>query len=336
MNRSQSFSDQKRTSLFSNQKNQNKPSLFSNQNQNQNKTSLFSNQNQNQNQNKPSLFSNQNQNQNKPSLFSNQNQNKPSLFSNQNQNQNQNKPKELDQIVQLLEPMNQNYPFKYILYNVRDQSKEVEYQKPDNMDETLWNYSLQNNPDPERLVPIQISGFQDLKTRTEQQKSSIDLQKKELENLSELINELKTNNEFNLKQKYQLCQERQVKLSHKLLRVLSKLEVLKRGETPFSEEEENFRNKLQLIEKELNKPDKFRGKLNQLIPRAKMIEENLANQPTAELLFKDLDLDTESKETIFDILSQQQKGLEFSIKILRKDLRDIQIMSQVLNKIGIK
>jgi hypothetical protein len=45
----------------------------------------------------------------------------------------------------------------------------VNYTRPGNVPEKLWEQAVEANPDPTRLVPVQATGFSDLKKRVEDQ-----------------------------------------------------------------------------------------------------------------------------------------------------------------------
>lgn len=45
----------------------------------------------------------------------------------------------------------------------------VNYTRPGNVPEKLWAQAVEANPDPSRLVPVQATGFADLKKRVEDQ-----------------------------------------------------------------------------------------------------------------------------------------------------------------------
>ena len=57
-----------------------------------------------------------------------------------------------------------------MMYNVVDDA--VSYTKPPNVPERLWYQAMDANPDPRRLVPVQATGFQDLKKRVEEQEAT--------------------------------------------------------------------------------------------------------------------------------------------------------------------
>jgi small nuclear ribonucleoprotein (snRNP)-like protein len=87
-----------------------------------------------------------------------------------------------------------------------------------------------------------------------------------------------------------------------------------------------IKNKLDLLQQELHKPNQFRGRLNELSPQLNYFLQNAESYSNAPDNF-----DEQSLEFLIKYLSQQHDGLKELVKILNKDLKDVKLISNHLN-----
>lgn len=208
-----------------------------------------------------------------------------------------------------------------MLYNLVD-AVPANLQRPADVSEKMWNQAMVDNPDRSRLVPVQLCGFEALKTRLEEHKKTILEHEKFLRSVQQLINSLLQKNERETKPKILQFKEKHMEQCHRLLKIVSKVECFQnrgRGMTP---EEELFHAKLTSMQRELNKPTQFQGRLNELTSLVSMQEDISPAVPE--------ELDAESAENIELYLEHQKNGIEQLLKLLKEDLQDVEITLQSL------
>lgn len=117
--------------------------------------------------------------------------------------------------------------------------------------------------------------------------------------------------------------QRHADLSHRILKIQSKLEVLTQSGIGIRNEDISLRNKLNTLQRELHKPNQYRGRLNELAPQV-----NYYLQQSNLLLNTGNVLDDQTKENVKDFLEQQTNGLNHLLSILKKDIKDINYIKQ--------
>jgi len=190
--------------------------------------------------------------------------------------------------------------------------------KPPIVNEKLWIQALKDNPDPSRLVPLQIRGFAELRQRVEQQDKAVQDQQKALKEIQTFIGAIQDKHDFTTASKIQDYKRRHMQLAARVLRIMRRIEVMRSLGYPISLEEEAFRKKLENLYTELNKPTQFKGRLNELTSLVRMQDE--VTQANYE------PLDPESMQQIYKYLQQQQEGLKHLTDIVKADLKDMRTM----------
>jgi len=212
--------------------------------------------------------------------------------------------------------------FTHHFYNLVNKGEVHLYAKPQDMDERLWRQALEDNPDKERLVPVQAKLFGDLKTRVEEQVKTNKNHEKALQTIELIIEQIQQKHELNTLVKIEEYKRRHMELSARVLRIMKKVDLLQNLGRPISTEEEAFRSKLEKIERELQMPTQFKGRLNELLSLVRMQEDVV--QVNHE------NLDEESLETISKFLQQQQKGIQTLSQVVAKDMKDLAIIMEGL------
>ncbi|EFC37759.1 predicted protein [Naegleria gruberi] len=225
-------------------------------------------------------------------------------------------------------PDNPYCKFIHFFYNVVDDGKQQatlealtrKYARSINPE--LWRQAMEKNPDPSRLVPIPATSFKDVKDRVEKQQKRIELMNDFLKVLDSKISECKTKHEADTMSRIGGIKQRHTDLSHRILKIQSKLEVLTQSGIGIRNEDISLRNKLNTLQRELHKPNQFRGRLIELSPQVNYYLQQ------SNLLLNNNTLDDETKENVKNFLEQQTNGLNELLSILKKDIKDINYIKQ--------
>jgi len=208
--------------------------------------------------------------------------------------------------------------FTHIFYTLVNPADIPKYTKPSNIDEKVWLQALKNNPDRTRLVPVQARGFGDLKLRIEQQEKAAKDHEDKLKEVQKLINMIQHKHQVGTIVKIDAYKRRHMDLASRILHVMAKIEVLRSLGYPILAEEEAFRAKLENLQRELNKPTLFKGRLNELDSLVRMQDEapHDAYEP----------IDEDSLGAIHQFLEQQQEGLTHVVDVVKKDVLDLDLI----------
>jgi len=137
------------------------------------------------------------------------------------------------------------------------------------------------------------------------------------------MNETKRKHEVDTLSKIEEIKQKHITLSHRVLKLQTKLEVLTQSGIGIRNEDISLRNKLNTLQRELHKPNQYRGRLNELAPQV-----NYYLQQSNLLLNSDNTLDDETKESVKNFLEQQTTGLNHLLSIIKKDIKDINYIKQ--------
>ena len=125
-----------------------------------------------------------------------------------------------------------------------------------------------------------------------------------------------------LRNEYETCQNKQIHLSHQLLSVMKKLEILKNRDMPLTSNEIEYQHRVQSIHNEIN---------NIFKPRCEKLYSDLylgrAILPTTQPR-----LDSNSVNQILNVLEMQTEELDVMSLSLTKDSEVLEITESLLNK----
>ncbi|XP_071500029.1 nucleoporin p54-like [Diadema antillarum] len=191
-------------------------------------------------------------------------------------------------------------------------------------DPRLWRQAQLDNPDPERLIPVPLVGFDVLKTRleyqqqeTQQHQARLDLMSKDLEKLQQQQNALQAKIAEN--------KRRHLELSHRVLQVMAKQEVQRKQGVSIQLEEEQLRTQLEGLMAELNAPTQMKARLNEMLSQIRL-QSHLPFSRSNEQFTIDPDLQYEIKQH----LKQQQEGISQLVGIIKEDLEDLKLIERGL------
>ncbi|GAB5369959.1 hypothetical protein AAMO2058_001450900 [Amorphochlora amoebiformis] len=220
-----------------------------------------------------------------------------------------------------------NAQFQAILYNKvhRQTAHEVNRlkKKPPGLDIQQFKLGLENNPDPENLIPVVAYGFADLKKRINENHITAfsNLQKK-INQLKKKIEDMKNEHVRIVEQLIPAAKKRHNNLKHRLLKVMGALEQHRAARCPLMSAEIDFLKQLVQIRRELRRPTMFSSKLQELDSIVR-IQEDISSDAA-------IVLDTENLRSVHAFLHRQTKGLKHLTDVLQKNLRDIRIIENGL------
>lgn len=218
-----------------------------------------------------------------------------------------------------------NCAFQYVLYNLVPQVSQPPAM-PNNVNPQLWQQGVSQNPAPDRLVPTVISGFEGLKKRLEDHDKLIKAHQSAVEEIEQFVVQTKRKHEYNTIEKLDEYKRKHKELAHRLLQVICKLEFYQSRGLSWYPEEETFHARLEFLQRELNKPTQFKGRLNELASQVSMLDDT--PQPT----YQD-QIDEESVAHVRKVISQQTKNIKKLHSVVTQDIEEADVGLQVAKSI---
>ncbi|TRY65210.1 hypothetical protein DNTS_009430 [Danionella cerebrum] len=228
------------------------------------------------------------------------------------------------------------------------QIKQLLQNPPAGVDPIIWEQAKEDNPDPEKLIPVPMVGFRELLRRLKIQEQMNKQHQTRVDIISNDVSELQRN-QATTAAKITQYKRKLMELSHRVLQVLIRQEVQRKSGFAVQLDEEHLRVQLETIQSELNAPTQFKGRLNELMSQIRM--QNHFGAVRAEERYRvDADLLREIKQAsttapvpsgsllsleanerlVFQHLKQQQDGLSHLISVIKDDLDDLKIIEDGL------
>ncbi|XP_061419770.1 LOW QUALITY PROTEIN: nucleoporin p54 [Lethenteron reissneri] len=196
---------------------------------------------------------------------------------------------------------------------------------PAGIDPIIWEQAKIDNPDREKLIPVPMVGFKELHQRLKSQEEMTKLHQSRLEIIGEDILELKKLQTSTLA-KSQQYKRKQLELSHRLLQVVTKQEVMRKSGCAIQSDEEQLRVTLESLQGDLNAPTQYKGRLNELMSQVRM-QSHCGVARSDDKYSVEPGLLMEIKQH----LRQQQEGLSHLISIIRDDMDDLKTIERGLS-----
>ncbi|CDS41300.1 nuclear pore complex protein Nup54 [Echinococcus multilocularis] len=136
---------------------------------------------------------------------------------------------------------------------------------PAGFDKRVWQQAREDNPAPNRLIPVPVIGFADLKRRRDGQLLFGDQQHKAVKHLLSAVSVLQAQ-QISTSQKIAQIKSKQIELNHRVLKLLAKQTVARRAGFAISAEEEALRCALDHIWSEITAPRGLRARIQQMLP----------------------------------------------------------------------
>ncbi|CAM9611863.1 unnamed protein product [Chrysoparadoxa australica] len=210
--------------------------------------------------------------------------------------------------------------FKCILYNMVDPAQRHLYLRPPYAEQGEWEAAERNNPDPDACVPSVVVGFEGLHERLIHQQSHASDLKGAVQRLQDTAMRLQQSI-LSLESQVETCRRRHLDQNNKFLQVARKIEVLRCMNVPLQASERSFREHLEYVHRSLNTPH---AKLNDIVSTQMQVERRIDNvdQINSE----------EDQGVIFRTLQAHREGLAHLTDIMQKDMRDLAIIREELEK----
>lgn len=195
---------------------------------------------------------------------------------------------------------------------------------PAGINPLLWQQAILDNPDPERLIPVPMIGFKELHTRLKCQEQQTKLHQQRLDLIAQDLSEFQ-NKQSNMLAKQEEFKRKHLELSHRVLQVIVKQEILRKQGFAIQVDEEQLRVQLEALQTELNHPTQFKGRLNELMSQIRM-----QNHLTSSRSDVNYQMEPSVQTEIKTLLKQQQEGLQHLIDIIKDDTQDMNLIDQGL------
>lgn len=212
---------------------------------------------------------------------------------------------------------------------------------PNGLNPVLWEQARKSNPNPKKLIPVQISGFSEINKRFRLQDEESKSQRTSLGVITNSIENLNDRNKI-LRSKIEQFKARNEDLEQRTLKVMINYEIRRKLGMPLLENEKYLLGLLETIQLELSSPinrEIQRQKLNEFADIVKSIENRKQQQdqlkkPTAPLSANSMEAaaftDNSSFTEIQRSLKEQQKAFKSLIEMIQKDSKDLEIMRKTI------
>lgn len=222
---------------------------------------------------------------------------------------------ELRRIHLALQPATPQSRLRFMFYNTVAPERAALYARPAGTDEQLWAQAARDNPDPRRLVPVQATGFGDLRTRAAEQQKLSEAQAAQLRDAGAFLEAARRRHRALVDTRVPALRHAQLLLATRVLRALARLEVARLRGTPLGADEEGLFARFDKLCARLDSPTAVRGRVAELRTAARALEGRA--RPQAALL------DTPQLASVALFLEQMQTGLDKLVETLKKDERAV-------------
>lgn len=244
----------------------------------------------------------------------------------------------MEHIFMAWNPESPQCQFRHYFYNMVHPSEVARYQIPPKTDVALYEQAMRDNPDPTCLVPVLAVGFGDLQKRIEFQKQQSEIHQGALSTISQELDETKQKHELHTLVRLEERRRRAMELSHRMLRLMKNVHLLRTRGYSITTEDEKFRARLDNMHMHLHRPSQFRGRVNELWAQVQMLRDagrlgalgrgkgGGRGQGVYEVV------DHEQLAKINKIYDEMQKGESFLIESINRDNEDLEIMRKGLQE----
>ncbi|XP_031433260.1 nucleoporin p54 isoform X2 [Clupea harengus] len=205
------------------------------------------------------------------------------------------------------------------------QLKQLLQNAPAGVDPIIWEQAKEDNPDPDKLIPVPMVSFKELLRRLKIQDQMTKQHQTRTDIIANDISELQKNQATTVA-KIAQYKRKLMDLSHRVLQVLIKQEIQRKSGYAIQVDEEHLRVQLDTIQSELNAPTQFKGRLNELMSQIRM--QNHFGAVRSEERYS---VDTDLLREIRQHLKQQQDGLSHLIGVVKDDMEDIKLIEHGLH-----
>lgn len=224
-------------------------------------------------------------------------------------------------------PGNAECRFQHIFYDSADANTVHQHRawgtgRPAHVDANTWARAEAHNPDPEKLVPVSVTGVEQLQSRISNQQAQSHKLRSTLTQLRTAADDVKQSVAKN-DARAQNFKNEQFALVNKVLRAMRKVEVLRCMNIPTQPAEIEYRERLDNVIRGL--ADLQRGLVNAV---------DSAEQCKAHRVLQEgvVDLSRDDQTLLHRAFQDQKMALEKLTKISKTDQRDLDIIKKGLQK----
>jgi len=199
---------------------------------------------------------------------------------------------------------------------------------PQGISDLQWSQAKKHNPDPKKLVPVPMLGFEQLARTHTHQRLQCEQQTARLEQLQAKIQKLA---DKSLERQQKIVEHRKdaAQLARKLLRLICRQEILRNaGNENISKDEEHILANLEHVytdTKTQSRPGErlraIKGQLKESGSGAEGLMDREANEEK---------LSPDAEKSIAKMLAEQQKQLDAMVALIKTDVSDLAILKDDL------
>nr|KAJ3419979.1 hypothetical protein HK105_006268 [Polyrhizophydium stewartii] len=220
-------------------------------------------------------------------------------------------------------PQSPQCNFKFYFYNMVHPS-EVHLYQPPPLEQGSYQQAQLNNPDPTCMVPVLAVGFGDLKKRMEIQEQQQRVHREKLELIASRVDALKSKHFVDTLVKIDEYKRRQRQIIHKVFTLMKSVQILRNRGYSIRADEEALRSRLEAMERDLQKPSIFRGRLNEIWAQLQQLKDSkrISEDSTFAVV------DEEALAPVLAALTDMQSGLAHFTEVVQTDQKRIATMMQ--------
>ncbi|TPX58967.1 hypothetical protein PhCBS80983_g02794 [Powellomyces hirtus] len=212
--------------------------------------------------------------------------------------------------------------FKHYFYNIVHPSEVASYGPAPGEDISLYQQAQRDNPDPKCMVPVVAVGFRDIKKRVDMQEQAYEAHKAKLEEMRNKLVELQRTHFLDTSAKLEEYKRRQAALVAKVLRLMKHVQLIRNRGYSVRAEEEKFKIHLEAMERELQKPSVFRGRLNEIWAHLQQNKSSKQFSLTGGVDTSYNIADEQQLNLVFQTLAAHQNGLTVLTEVAQQDSKD--------------
>lgn len=203
---------------------------------------------------------------------------------------------------------------------------------PVGLNPSLWDLAKKNNPNPQKLLPVPITGFDEINKRFKLQKQENESQKSTIFGINQKIESLNSRNKL-IKSKIEQMKQHNENLEQRILKVIINYEIRRKMGIPLQETERYLFNILESFQIELSSPinkEIQRQKLSEFTQVIKTMEQKQQVKGKRQLEQQAANRlsDATQLSEVHKSLREQQKAFKSLIDIINNDLKDLNVIKQ--------
>ncbi|CAB3370193.1 Hypothetical predicted protein [Cloeon dipterum] len=199
---------------------------------------------------------------------------------------------------------------------------------PIGIEPRLWHQAQLDNPDPKRYIPVPMVGFPELRSRMNCQEAESARHVAFLAQAKDRLQEMQRH-AAEAREKLEQRTLGLRGLQTRLMKVLVKLQVLRREGTALLPVEEELRARLEHINNAVSQPNHCKVRLAELMSQTELRSFMGSN---ADYLGK-YQLDNDSLQELHKYLKMEQEGISHLIDVATMDSDSVRLMIQDLNQV---